>query len=359
MISAFSALVAAGWAAVCLAGGVDSGDVHVTAAGAATACAAAVLAGTVRPPETLPWFAPAGVLVLPVPVAWAASGESAAGLVVCLAPLAAAAAIGRTRIPRTALAAFIGAVSVAAGIVVSSGGLRPFELAPDGSGAATLLVAGGALLAVAAMVAPDGDVLRLVAVPGLVIALAAVPEAPDRGVVVVAAAAAVVAAVLLRRPPVALALLAVAAAAFPAAAPAPRLLAAAAVLAVAVSVPLVTALAALPGLVTLASVLAGTSVSLQSTFLAAGALVVLASMTSGVSSPRRPDVTALPALALAGWLVLLPTTWRWAGPPSSAVATFEDGALEALAAGLVVAVSGLVLARLRESPGRRVEPASL
>ena len=355
MIPAFGAFIAAAWAALALAGGVQSGDVNLTAAGAAAACGAAVVASTVRPhPRDTLWLGPAAaILVVPTAVAWAASGRHAAALFFLLAPVAGAAGVDGDGPPLPSLAGLVGAALAVAGLVASSGGLRPWELAPDGSDAALLLVGGGALLAFAGAAARPGGVGRILAVPGLVIALAAVPEAPERVVAVGASAAVVATAVLLRRAPASLALLAVAAAAA-STIPAPRLLAAGAVVAMAVAVPLASAVLALPGLVALASALSGMTVSVSTVSVGAAALVVLGLLAGDAPSARRPDlgeVARLPAFVLGAWLVLLPTTWRWAGVAPEALATYERGALQAVAAGMITVVGGAILAHLRRPVG--------
>lgn len=363
MIPAFGAIVAAAWAAIALAGGVESGEVNLTAAGAAAACGAAVVASTVRPhPRDMLWLGPAAaILAIPTAVAWAASGQNAAALFFLLAPVAGADALGREQSTHASIVGVAGAALAAAGLFASSGGLRPWELAPDGPGAALLLVGGGSLLAMAGTLADRGAVARVLAVPGLVIALAAVPDAPERVVAVAAGVAAVAAAVILRRTPAALALLAIATAAA-ATAPAPRLLAAAAVVAVAVAMPLATAVLAVPGLVALASALSGADLSLTTASVGVAALLVLAVLAGAAPSARRLSVgeaSLLPAAVLGAWLVLLPTTWRWAGVHPGALATYERGALQAVAAGLLAVLGGAIVAHVRRPPVRRLESSSL
>lgn len=363
MIPAFGAVVAAAWAAIALAGGVESGDVNLTAAGAAAACGAAVVAPTVRPhPRDTLWLGPAAaVLLIPTAVAWAASGQNAAALFFLLAPVAGAEAVDRNRSTLVSLVGLTGAVVAAVGLLASSGGLRPWELAPDGSGAALLLVAGGSLLAFAGAAADTGAVARVLAVPGLVVALAAVPEAPERAVALAAGAAAVAAAVVVRRAPAALALLAIASAAA-ATVPAPRLLAAAAVVAVAVAAPLATAALAVPGLVVLASALSGAPLSVTTASVGVTAVVVLAVLAGAAPSASRPDLgdsARLPAVALGAWLVLLPTTWRWAGAAPGALATYERGALQAVAVGLIAVLCASIIAHLKRPPVRRLGSPSL
>lgn len=219
-----------------------------------------------------------------------------------------------------------------------------------------LFLTAGVFLVAAAL--PAGSRLAplvLVLPVGLACCLRAAPAIDDRSVLVVAltALAVLAAAAGPARFPVepaaaSVALWAVVAAIVPTASAgearaASLLLAAAAVLIAAIGHPL-SIVAAVPGGLTVVHALAGSLdgwMVLVAVGLAA-TVILLASQLLSVAPPTFGWFEWV-AVALAGWLVLAPRTWTWAG--GQAVGAYDEGIAIAVGVGLVVAVTVGMAAR--------------
>jgi hypothetical protein len=339
---------AALWLVVAFGGDVDGGPVVASGATAPIGAGAALLfAATTRPADRR--SALLGSLVVAAVAAGPALADGDGGAPELAVTLAVAGALplvaswrgddaGRPAALLGAAGAVVG-VATLAEIVAGTSALEvppgPYDLV-DGLG----LVLAGALLAAAALLQPRRLTAPLLAA-GL--ALAVEPAAQlDRGATALAVAAAVGAVVLLARWPdprarpaaIALAALA-AAAAVPDGRPAALLLAAAAVLAAVVLHPL-AAVAALPGAAALvAAVVDDPTPARTAVALAVAAAGVLLAQRPGARTDGAPPLAAVaPALAVAAWLVLGPTTWGWVG----------DASLHTWAAGAGVATATVAAA---------------
>lgn len=342
---------AAAWVVVAVGGDVDAGPIAATGLVAPAGVGASLLLAAATRPETR-FGSIVGCLVAGAVAAGpaAAAGDGGAPELVLL--LAAAVGLSLVAAREEAgvvwpgLAAALGLALVAealAEVMVDSGSLD-LPAGPLGVANGLALVGGGALVAAAGAVQPRRAPAPLLA-GGLALAVpgAGLLERGGDAVAVVLAATAVV--VLARWPdprarPLAIGLVAVAAAALPAGArPAALLLAAAAVLA-AVALHPVAAVSAVPGAAALAVAVVDDPTGARLAFgvLAALVAVLLAQRPGRVDDGPAPTVTVAAAVVVGGWLLLAPTTWRWAGPPD--VPAWTGGAVlaaAAAAAGLAVA----------------------
>ncbi len=373
--AALCAVVVAAWVAIAL-GGADASPVTTTAAGAAAAAATAALLGAGWRATSLGTLQTGGVLVLVLPAAAAGAvgGSTAlfALVLVVLAGVEAAVAStarlltgpapdrrDRRRARVRALVDSLGLVAgcglLATGVVVERIDGGEWALPAGNRVALGLLLAGAAVLVGAAAVGPPRA--WAIAVPALAVALPVAERLSAGPAAVVAGGLAVAAAIALpSRPTIALAALAVAAASSsaPLGAAAP-LLGAAAVLALAVD-HRGAALLGLPGAAALAAALVPPGRSdpaLAVAAAAAGVALALAlraaTATPDRNGPARPSPAALPALVLAGWLLLVPGTWAWAG--GDGTGAYDRGAAVA------AATTTLALVAAAARPARR-QPAA-
>lgn len=357
-----AALVGAAlWVVVAVTGDADAGPVAATGVVAAVGVGACLLfAATTRPLERR--NALLGALVLFAVPAGPAAAAGDGGTPELAAALLAAGGIALfagwkdddedLRAGLVAAAGAIVAVQVLTKVVRDTSSLD-VPTGPLALGDGLALVAGGGLLAAAALLQPRRLPAPLLA-GGLALALEAAALL-DRGGDALALAAVAGALVLLARwpdpraRPGALALVALAAAAVPAGTrPAALLLAAGAVLAAVVLHPL-AALAGLPGAAALVVALAdeptaarvalGVGVAIALVLLAQrpGAEPAVAADADDNAAPV-PLAAVVPALVVAAWLVLLPTTWGWVG--GADLTAWAGGAAVATAA----SVAGLGVA---------------
>lgn len=340
----FAALVAAAWVTAALLGEMTLGGQSLTPAASAAAAGAALLAG-VSPPARRPLPVIAGLfalLAVPAALAVAASGSDARPFVAAVAALVAAGAIfgGRDEVTRLRAAAMAGVgVAMLVATVAANGGWR---LTPAGRPAAVALVAAGAAMAMAASgaIVPVAA-LRPLLVPGLVCALVGAPGLGGPALPLIASACAVSVATL--RPPLALALLAVATAGLPGGQPVAALIGTGAVLAVAIDLP-AAGLAALPGGVALTALLTDPGPALPRVSVAAAGLTIAVGIAMSLRGAARVEVERrrLPAIAAAGWFVVAPGTWSWAG--DAGLRPYDTGMVRAFA------VAGLALVWMSLAP---------
>ena len=315
--TAFTAL----WVVAAATGG-DVGPLHFSALGAAAAAGTAAAVAAAWPPGEWwgrPWAgaitAPLAPLVLPVVVGLAASERSAIPLAI-VAAVAGVVTGSRRHRPdlHSGGLALAGAGALLASLLSSHAARPGWHLAPSGDPQAiTLLVAALGLLAATARDDATQIGLRPLTVVAVVAGISGSAFVPESAPFI--AAAAVIVAVARQSRGVLLAVGAVAVAAIPGAMPAALLLGAAAV--VAPAVPRAAAdVLVIPGAVALVAVFITQSAS-TATAIAVGLLVAAATVVALGPRPTTdthpPALNKAPGLALAGWLVVAPSTWRWTG----------------------------------------------
>jgi hypothetical protein len=274
------------------------------------------------------------LLFLPATVAEAARGGNAAPLGVGLCAVALLAVVERFRDRDWSLyppAVALGVVAVVLGITADSLEAARVHFTVTEKPAAALVLAGAALVLAAA----DGRsrAERAVVAPVLLAAVLAAPVLPPIALIAGWGALAVGAA-LADRSPVAIAALAIigVAAGVP---PLGVLFAAGAVLATALDSP-IAALCALPGAVVLADVLAAQPVTAVA--VAAGAALAATALALAVRfhGGLRVEGARPVAAGLAGWLVIAPGSWRFAGVEG--LRAYDVGAGRAAAVGALIAL---------------------
>ncbi len=376
-----AAVVTALWVVAAVAGG-DPAPVDTAAVGAAAAAGTAAVVGAAwssGPTKPL-WLAALMLVVLPVGTA-AAAGSSAPVLPVILLVLAAGEIVssltspggqsdsgtGQPRQEETSpeeVWARAGLVLLATGLIVAAiasgrGENDEWRLVADGGSAAGFGLTAAVILLGAAALGPSPG--RAYAAPGLLVGLLVAPGVSSLTLAVAGGGLALLsAAVLGRRPGVALGFLGLGAAAFSAGRPAAALLLAGAVLALSYGGDHPSAgLLGLPGAAALATdaLTAGggaAPVVLVAAAAATAVLLVLAAsrVTQAIQlAPVRmmePDYlpwAAIPAAALATWLLVAPGTWAWTG--ASGLGAYDRGAAVAAAVGCSVVVLKAAV-RLRE-----------
>ncbi|MDQ3569216.1 MAG: hypothetical protein M3396_01040, partial [Actinomycetota bacterium] len=350
------AVVTVLWVVAALLEGAPA-PVDTTAAGAAAAAGTAAVVGaawgfrSTRPS----WLAGLNLLLLPVAAA-ATTGGSAPVLPITLLVLAGAEVIAsltsstveghraHESSSEETPAQEGQEVWVQTGLVLLSAGLlvgalaaghqddQRWALVPDGGAAAFLGMAAAAVLVAVAALGPTGG--RAYAVPGLLVGWVVAPGLSSLALAVTGGALAILSAALLgRRPGVALGFAGLAAAAFPAGRPAAALLLAGAALALAyVGDHPVAGLLGLPGAAAFAMVTLSSDGGAVPFVLAAAIAVTagfLALAGRHVSSGQDLELgylswAALPAAALGAWLLVAPGSWAWTG--ASGLGAYDRGA---------------------------------
>ena len=219
----------------------------------------------------------------------------------------------------------------------------------DGAALGLAVLGAGAVVLGTATGPPAGHAL---APPALAVALGAGAHLSAAPATLALSGVAVAAALRLgRRPALALAALGMAAAVSVPTAPAGALLGAAAAFAVVVGHP-VAAVLGIPGAASLAAVVLPPGRSASGAILAVATVAVALLLAHAARRPTarppttRPPLEAGPALVLGAWLLLVPGTWRWAGPVG--LEAYDRGVAVAVAAGAL----GYALVRLTETvPG--------
>jgi len=390
---------AAAWALLLVSGSkVELGPLHSGPLFQAAGCGAALLAASVRPRRG---YSPLGgglaASALTVALATGASGggrePAAIGMGVALAA-GLSLLTGRTRNRRdpgpddsdleaaedspwvlTVVAATgaLAVVAVAVAVVLVKGGGNDRVLPQPGAGSLSGGIAAAFVLAAAALMVAGclrpGRASAVLLVAGATVALRTGPLVHHQAALsfnsggsklVVPAVVVVLGAVgagVLRRGVLALALLGLAAATGPIALlPAARILESGAVLAMVLD-PLPPGLLAVPGTVALVVALVQGADGVVTAVFGGAALaigILLALDATGLRLPGMPvrepasgatswwtgalwSPVSWIAGGLAGWLLLAPGSWKWAG--SSGLAAYDEGAARAVAAGLVVSVA--------------------
>ena len=365
---ALGGVVVAAWAGLAATGGADMSMAGITltisAAGAAAATGAAALAGATSLRQGWGLAAVlAGVLVLPVCLALAASGDEARPLIVVL-PLVVALGVvggGRTRAARLRAVGIAGIGTALLGAAILAGP-SPTLVARTTTFGATIVIAAVLLVIAGAGGSVGVPALKPLLAVGALAGIIGAAAVPGIGVPLLVGAAAVGIAGI--RPAVAVALFAIAVASLPGGQPAASLLAAAAVLAVALDREW-GVVAALPGAIAMVEVLMfpgeiaprvliGATAALLGVQVARDVFprpardqhgeegsrlavpIELASVPGII--PRRAERHRLPVMVLAAWLLVAPGSWTWAG--DAGITHYDTGA------GRAVAVAALVLVTL-------------
>ena len=366
---ALSGLVVAGWAAIAAAGGVHPSvgevAVRISPGGAAAAAGVALLAGV--EPFRRGWglgVVVAGLLVLPVALAVAASGGEARPLIALL-PVVVGLGVatgGRNRTARIRAVALAGVGTALLGAAVFSGSGDLGLFARTQTIGATLVAAGVVLVIAGAGGSIGVPALKPLLVVGMLVGVIGAAALPDMWVPLMVGAVAVGIAGV--RPAPALALFAIALGALPGGQPAASLLGAAAVLSIALDREWAL-VAALPGVIALVEVLMFPGEIAPRIVIGVVAVLLTLQIGRDLFIPRRGRVPAeegsrlaspvdlaalpgvgprraerhrIPALVLLAWLLVAPASWTWAG--DAAVEHYDIGAARA------VAVAGLVLVAL-------------
>ena len=360
--------VVAAWIALAAAGGavmeVASLSVTVTPAGAAAAGGTALVAGASVPYRGAALAASlSGLLLLPVTVALAASGEDARPLLVVLALVAGlgVTAGGRHRTARLRAVALAGIGITLVGAAVIAADQGGYVLTPTGTTFGAAMVAGAALLVIAGAGGTVGvPALKPLLVAGLLAGVVSASVVGDLWVPLLLGAAAIGIAGV--RPTAALGLFAIAVAALPGAQPAASLMGAGVVVAIALDREWAV-VAVVPGLIATVETLLIPGAVAPRVIVGAGAIALtvliaidlfgqraeptqaregsrLASRVDLAAlpglAPRRAERHRIPAIVVAAWILVAPGTWSWVG--EARLADYDSGAGRAVAVAILFLV---------------------